>query len=208
LFKVKRPVIIGILLMLLVLTGYVNHYFTEQAQMRASKDYKNYELEEMARNSELEIAEDKLVSNPYEHVDIVEITRDDEQYSLETMYSDASKDVKNYFVEYRLSRDKLRATLVDRLDQIVNNENTAEDVRTEAQREILALGKSSETELQIEGLIKSKGFDDAIVFLTDKDIKVVVSTAELGEQDMVKILEIVKSETNLESNDIKIMKKQ
>jgi len=205
---VKRPVIIGILVLLLVFTGYINHYFTEQAQIKASKDYKNYELEEMARYGEMEMNEDKLVSNPYEHVDIVEVTKEDEGYILETMYTDASKENKNYFVEYRLSRDKLRATLVDRLDQIINNENTSEDVRSDAQREILDLGKNSETELQIEGLIKSKGYEDAIVFLTDKDIKVVVSCAELGEQDMVKILEIVKSETDLEANNIKIMKKQ
>ncbi|WP_312906937.1 SpoIIIAH-like family protein, partial [Tissierella praeacuta] len=110
--------------------------------------------------------------------------------------------------EYRLSRDKLRASLIDRLDVITNNSNTAEDVRKEAQREIMKLGNNSEKELQIEGLIKGKGFEDAIVFLTDKDIKIVVSTNELSEQDMVKILDIVKSETNYDNNNIKIMKKQ
>ncbi len=72
----------------------------------------------------------------------------------------------------------------------------------------MKLGNHSEIELQIEGLIKSKGYDDAIVFLTNKDIKVVVSAPELGEQDMVKILEIVKSETDFDTKDIKIMKKQ
>lgn len=204
----KRPVIIGILVLLLVFTGYINHYFTEQAQIKASKDYKNYELEEMAKYGEMEMNKDKLVSNPYEHVDIVEVTKEDEDYILETMYTDANKENKNYFVEYRLSRDKLRATLVDRLDEIINNENTSEDVRSDAQREILGMGKNSETELHIEGLIKSKGYEDAIVFLTDKDIKVVVSSEELDEQDMIKILEIVKSETDLQANNIKIMKKQ
>lgn len=124
------------------------------------------------------------------------------------MYTEASKETKNYFVEYRLSRDKLRASLADRLDEIVNNEKTSEEVRKEAQREIIKLGNNSEKELQIEGLIKSKGFEDAIVFFTDKDIKVVVSISELKEQDMVKILEIVKSETDYDNNNIKIMKKQ
>lgn len=115
---------------------------------------------------------------------------------------------KNYFVEYRLSRDKLRASLVDRLDLIVNNANTTETVRSEAQKEIMKIGNHSETELQIEGLIKGKGFEDAIVFLSDKDIKIVVSSLELKEQDMVKILDIVKSETDYDANNIKIMKKQ
>ncbi len=207
-FKIKRPVFIGLLVILLVFTGYLNHYFTQQAQIKSSKDYQNYELEEMARNLEAADTENQLVLDPTDHVDIIETAIDDESEVLETMYSDALKESKNYFVEYRLSRDKLRATLVDRLQEIINNENTSEAVRADAQREIMRIGNNSEIELQIEGLIKSKGYDDAIVFLTNKDIKVVVSAPELSEQDMVKILEIVKSETDFDTHDIKIMKKQ
>ncbi|HEY8361427.1 MAG TPA: SpoIIIAH-like family protein [Tissierellaceae bacterium] len=206
--KIKKPVFIGLLVILLVFTGYLNHYLTQQAQIKSSKDYQRYELEEMARNLELSESDGQLVSDITDHVDIIETTLSDEEEALETMYSDAAKDNKNYFVEYRLSRDKLRATLVDRLQEIIKDENTSEAVRADAQREIMRIGNNSEIELHIEGLIKSKGYDDAIVFLTDKDIKVVVSAPELTEQDMVKILEIVKSETDFDAKDIKIMKKQ
>ncbi len=207
-FKIKRPVFIGLLVVLLIFTGYLNYHFTQQAQIKSSRDYQNHELQEMAKNLEIRDSIDELVLDPTDHVDIIETTMDEESDVLETMYSDALKDTKNYFVEYRLSRDKLRATLVDRLDEIVKNENTSEAVRADAQREIIKLGNNSEIELQIEGLIKSKGYDDAIVFITNKDIKIVVSAPELGEQDMVKILEIVKSESDFDTNDIKIMKKQ
>ncbi|NLV88624.1 MAG: SpoIIIAH-like family protein [Tissierellia bacterium] len=207
-FKIKRPVFIGLLVVLLIFTGYLNYYFTQQAQIKSSRDYQKHELEEMARNLEIRDSLDQLVLDPTDHVDIIETAIDEESEVLETMYSDALKESKNYFVEYRLSRDKLRATLVDRLDEIIKDENTSEAVRADAQREIMKLGNHSEIELQIEGLIKSKGYDDAIVFLTNKDIKVVVSAPELGEQDMVKILEIVKSETDFDTKDIKIMKKQ
>src|SRR5690606_22374364 len=163
----------GLLVLLLIFTGYLNHHFTQQAQIKSSKDYQNHELEEMARNLELRDSLDELVLDPTDHVDIIETAKDEESEVLETMYSDALKDSKNDFVEYRLSRDKLRATLVDKLNEIVMNENTSEAVRADAQREIMKLGANSEVELQIEGLIKSKGYDDAIVFITDKDIKVV-----------------------------------
>ncbi len=210
-FKIKRPAIIGLLVVLLVFTGYLNHQLTQQAVRKSSKDYQNHELLELAKNENYqEYSEDlgDLNSDLNEEIDILDSAKNEENNALETMYTEASKSTKNYFVEYRLSRDKLRASLVDRLDGIVNNSNTAEDVRKEAQREIIKLGNNSEKELQIEGLIKGKGFDDAIVFLTDKDIKIVVLSQELSEQDMVKILEIVKSETDYESNNIKIMKKQ
>jgi stage III sporulation protein AH len=211
-FKIKRPAIIGLLVVLLVFTGYLNHQLTQQAQRKSSKDYQNHELMELAKNEkyqeDIETGMTELNIDPAEEVDIIDSTKTEGNDALEAMYTEASKNIKNYFVEYRLSRDKLRASLVDRLDIIVNNKNTSEDVRKEAQMEILKLGNNSEKELQIEGLIKGKGFDDAIVFLTDKDIKIVVSSAELTEQDMIKILDIVKSETDYDNNNIKIMKKQ
>lgn len=209
-FKIKRPAIIGILVILLVFTGYLQHQLTQQSQLKSSKEYQNHELLELVKNNKDEenIAVDNLSIDNKESVDIVDSTMTEDIDAMETMYSEASMSSKNYFVEYRLSRDKLRASLVDRLDQIVNNSNTSESVRAEAQKEIMKIGNHSEKELQIEGLIKGKGFEDAIAFLSDKDIKIVVSSIELKEQDMVKILDIVKSETDYDVNNIKIMKKQ
>lgn len=214
-FKIKRPAIIGLLIVLLVFTGYLNHELTQQAQRKASKDYKNYEVVKMDEMGEKENnmvvldSDDIDDSANIKEVDVVDSAKwTDTDNALETMSMEASMSSKNYFVEYRLSRDKLRASLVDRLDEIVNNDNTGADTRTDAQKEIIKLGSISEKELQIEGLIKGKGYEDALVFLTDKDIKVVVSSAEFGEQDMVKILDIVKSETEYSMENIKIMKKQ
>lgn len=233
-FKIKRPAIIGILVLLLVFTGYLNHQLTEQAQKKSSKDYQNHELAEKEKykseDKVVKVAKVKSKSDDLEKVDtpvsndesdsvegigldsneIVMVNSIDEKTNetLETMYQQSSTNSKNYFVEYRLSRDKLRASLIDRLDEIVNNANTNEKVREEAQKEVMSIGNVSQKELQIEGLIKGKGYEDALVFLTDEDIKVVVSTQELKEQDMVKILEIVHSETDYDTNNIKIMKKQ
>ncbi|MDR7856145.1 SpoIIIAH-like family protein [Tissierella sp.] len=213
-FKIKRPAIIGILVVLLVFTGYLQHQLTQQAQLKSSKDYQNHEMLELVNNDNEsdDLVEDTAKDNPVvdseEMIDIIDSAKTDETQALEAMHTEASMSTKNYFVEYRLSRDKLRASLVDRLDEIVNNANTTEVIRTDAQKEIMKIGNNSEVELQIEGLIKAKGYDDAIVFLTDKDIKIVVSALELGEQDMVKILDIVKSETEYNTNNIKIMKKQ
>lgn len=199
--------IISLLVVLLAFTGYLNHQLILKSQRKASKDYKNHELLELTKNKDDEVKE-KTEANLMEEMDILDSAKSEEENALEAMYTESNKDSKNYFVEYRLSRDKLRASLVDRLDIIVNDDKTSEEVRKDAQKEIMRIGSNSEKELQIEGLIKGKGFDDSIVFLTEKDIKIVVSAKELSEQDMIKILDIVKSETNYENNNIKIMKKQ
>lgn len=207
-FKIKRPAIIGMLLVLLVFTGYLNYRLTQDALKNASKDYQNYEAMQM-ENNEYMLTEDSF--------DIVDSLPNEEKITdvvttSNTELSELSKEVsntnRNYFVEYRLSRDKLRAGLVDRLDEIIKNKQTTDDIRTKAQEEIMGIGAISEKELQIEGLVKAKGFEDALVFITSDEIKVVVSASELTQQDMVKILDIVKSETEFEVDNIKIMKKQ
>lgn len=223
-FKVKRPAIIGLLIVLLVFTGYLNHQLTQQALRKTSKEYQKYEaLEKAEYYEEMEYAEKEGEGEEIEISDSTVMDEDkdkDKDDNIEEVINTSNESIeevisqevtarnRNYFVEYRLSRDKLRANLVDRLNEIVNNNNSENKMVTEAQEEIINIGKVSEKELQIEGLIKSKGFDDALVFLTDKDVKVIVSTEELSEQEMVKILEILKSETEYEMNDIKIMKKQ
>lgn len=226
-FKIRRPAIIGLLLILLIFTGYLNYQFTQQALRKTSQEYKNYELSEMENQAvsadysfednedDLEIVDSKN-EDEIEIVDsminkegsVAEVISSSNEVIKEEIGREASNIDRDYFVEYRLSRDKLRANLIDRLDTIVNNSQTNEAMRTEAQAEIINIGKISETELQIEGLVKSKGFDEAVVFLTDEDIKLVVSVDELSEKEMVKILDIVVSETNLTTEDIKIIKKQ
>ncbi|MBU5437549.1 SpoIIIAH-like family protein [Tissierella sp. MSJ-40] len=227
-FKIKRPAIIGLLVVLLVFTGYINHQLTQQALLKSSNDYQKHEELEMVKNN---LSKDEgfveTLSEGEDDIEIIDsVNNDNVEESLsednnnveevingtneminETISKENSLKAKNYFIEYRLSRDKLRAGLVDRLNNIVNNNNTNDEMRTEAQKEIIKIGNISEKELQVEGLIKAKGFDDVLVFLTDKDVKVVVSSENLSEQDVVKILDIVKSETSIDANDIKIMKK-
>lgn len=233
-FKIKRPAIIGLLLVLLMFTGYLNYQLTQDAILKASDDYKEYEELEMAnyKSDDYDISEEvdsvdevdaaaveEATDDEIAIVDSIEdentsevISANNDEYSQslesESAGDSGSSSNMDFFVEYRLSRDKLRANSVDRLNNIVDNEQTTEDVRSKAQEDIIKIGKVSENELQIEGLVKSKGFDEALVFITDEDIKVVVSAEELTEQDTVKILDIVMNETEFEAESIKIMKKQ
>ena len=216
----KKPAIIFILIVLLVFTGYINHNLTQRAMSKVPNDYQKHEEMELAKHvnqeddkelvetlSEGEEEEDMEILDSKVTGSIDEITKETEDIIEETVAKEDSIRSKNYFIEQRLSRDKLRAGLIDRLNEIVNNDNTNDEVRAEAQKKIMDIGEISEKELTIEGLIKAKGFDDVLVFLTDESAKVVVSTDKLTEQDVVKILDIVMGETNLEASNIKIMEK-
>lgn len=214
-FKVKRPIIVGLLLVLLFFVGYLNYELTQQAIIKTSKDYQRYEELEMVKNQDYNMDLDEK-DKSFEIVDtlnldneeIAEVLNEERDSLNMELDRQVSNFDRNYFVEHRLSRDKLRGNLVDRLDEIINHDKTDTDTRKEAQEEIIKLGRISEEELQMEGIIKSKGFDEALVFISEDEIKVVVSTEDLNQQEVVKILDIVQSETGIGTDKIKIMNKQ
>lgn len=215
----KKNALIIALVCLLAVVGYVNHELTKRSLRETSSDYQQHEENQLMEISKIIDYDNVEISNDdqeaEEDVEIVDSKSDeigdlkkDTDDNIESVITkEESFNSSNYFIEHRLSRDKLRASLIDRLNEIINNENTNGETRAKAQEEIIALGRVAELELSLEGLIKAKGFEDALVFLGDNSARVVVSTNELTEQDVVKILEIVKSETDIEAGNIKIMKK-
>ena len=62
-----------------------------------------------------------------------------------------------------------------------------------------------ETELQLETLVKSKGFEDAIVTISDSGVNVVVGTPELSAEQAARIYDIIQSETTFKAQDVKII---
>ncbi len=162
-FKIKRPAIVDLLLVLLIFAGYLNYELTQQALTKTSKSYQKHEEMEKAN---FEKENDNILAKN-DDLELVELDNDKEEdvsqvisHNIDQVISQEAKDQeldRSFFVDYRLSREKLRANVVEKLDEIVKNEHTREEVRKEAQEEIIKIGRISEIELQIEGLVKSKG---------------------------------------------------
>lgn len=54
-------------------------------------------------------------------------------------------------------------------------------------------------------MIMAKGFDNAIVYLSDQSINVVVGRENLTERDVAQIVDIIKRETDVATDNIVIM---
>ena len=77
----------------------------------------------------------------------------------------------------------------------------------EAAQSIQTLAAYTLAEAQIENMITAKGYTDCVVFMADDGVSVVVSAGEDGLQteDIAKITDIVKQETELTADCIKIL---
>ncbi|ABR48652.1 hypothetical protein Amet_2499 [Alkaliphilus metalliredigens QYMF] len=121
--------------------------------------------------------------------------------SKETMRSSA------YFIESKLERDKKRSEMMNSLSEMINNTNTSQAMRGQAEDIKLQVIVSTETEVFIENMIMAKGFNDAIVYLSDESISIVVQSQQLTEKDVAQIVDIVRRETDITMDKIIIMNK-
>ena len=62
-----------------------------------------------------------------------------------------------------------------------------------------------EKELALETLIKGRGFEDAIVTISDKGVSIVVGQSELSPEQANQILSVVVSETTFKPTEVKVI---
>ncbi|WDV47940.1 SpoIIIAH-like family protein [Clostridiaceae bacterium M8S5] len=218
----KRIIYLASLVVLLIVVGVVNHRLTLRRARTSTNEYQQHEANMMKKMNMANLDGDSksTMSEEYDdnnaesfkiidsEVSKLDDIGDETSTKINKKIADENEKNDNYFVECRLSRDKLRANQIERLNEIVDNDNTTKDIRTKAQQQIMDIGNISKKELHIEGLIKAKGYKDAILFINNKNVSVVVDVENLNEQDVAKILSVVKEETDMSATNIKIMKKQ
>lgn len=111
----------------------------------------------------------------------------------------------DYFVTAKMNKDTSRSQSVDTLKGILENKNSTQEAKTEAQNQLVNIAKIIEKESAIENLIKAKGFSNAIAIITDENANVVVKTKGLLPSEVVQIKDIVNSETKISFEKIKIV---
>lgn len=139
---------------------------------------------------------------------IRELVQDSNDEIAKTVTSKRLMASSAYFIEGRLERDKKRSEMVTNLDEIINNENASEEVRLEALNVRLNTVTNTDKEVFLENMIMAKGFEDAIVYLGDQSINIVVNSGDLTEKDVAQIVDIVRRETSIPMDNIIIMGKK
>ncbi|MDR0916950.1 MAG: SpoIIIAH-like family protein [Oscillospiraceae bacterium] len=112
-----------------------------------------------------------------------------------------------YFAEARLSRQQARDAAVETLATVQNASGASQEVVNAALEKIMTIATYSQTEAELETLIKSKGFSDCVVFISESGVKITVpgSSQGLSAVDVAKITEIVTTETEFTASQLKIV---
>lgn len=112
---------------------------------------------------------------------------------------------KAFFIEYRLQRDRVRASEVEMLNQMIDNPNMSAKGKNQAEEQLLNLVAMMEKELLVENMLKAQGYKDAIFFYQEGLVNVVVQADQLTEQEFLQIAEAVSTVTGVKMEEVTVV---
>ena len=98
-----------------------------------------------------------------------------------------------------------RAETMDYYNEILNNSTSSKEAKANAESQLNSLIEAMSIEVTMEGLIKAKGFTEALVNYSSTYINVILQSAELSEVEVAQIVEIIQSQVDRDIDYIKII---
>lgn len=128
---------------------------------------------------------------------------------IETTAPVETIDVKNNSNdEYTLAimeRDKKRSESIDVCKEILNNSNCDAETKDNAQKLLTSSAKYINDENTIENSLKAKNIEKSVVYIDEKEVRVIVYEKELDEYTVSQIKDVVEDVSGFTAEKIKII---
>jgi len=109
-----------------------------------------------------------------------------------------------FFVQARLTREQTRSNERSILNEIITNNNVDADQRANAADRMMEIQDRISRETAAEAVIKSKGFSEVYVRISDNAVDIIVNKPELTDQDLAQIIDVIKRKTGMNETQIHI----
>lgn len=98
---------------------------------------------------------------------------------------------ESFYNVYRTNRETTREKEIQFYESIITSATASQESKDEAQKSKLDLVKQMENELVVEGIIRGKGFEDAVIAVGDTNINVFVKAQSLDKTEVAQIAKVV-----------------
>jgi stage III sporulation protein AH len=121
--------------------------------------------------------------------------------------ADAIVTSANYFTTYRSERTSTRSEELVQLDSVIALYNAGDEKYEEATEMKMEIVAAMEKELILENMVKSLGFSDAVVSVSEnmENVNVFINSSELTYDTALSIYNMMKKETGIVSGNVIIM---
>jgi stage III sporulation protein AH len=112
---------------------------------------------------------------------------------------------QDLFIEFRLQRDQARSEQLDLLREVLNNENLGSAAKDQAMGVWLRITQDLGREVDMENLIRAKGFADAVVVLREGQATIMVKAASLTPEEVLRLADIAARIAGIRFEDITVL---
>lgn len=190
----RNQLIILVISLILITAGYLNYTSDNQNTVMTS--------EMIADLGDATLVSSNVVENTEEENVIEDVSESIEENVVETA---ATEDT--YFTTSKLERDSMYSEMLETYQEIYNNPSSTAEQRTTAINEIANINKTKNSIMIAENLIKTKGFQDVVIFSNTNSVSVVIKENEVSEDKVAQIQNIVSRELGVEAEIIHISTK-
>lgn len=221
----KNQVVIFVIALMLVTAGYLNFSNQEKLKENLIPTSSVADSEEMAAIGDATLVNANEVTN--EEVkgnvtnNIIDNTQNanmqntiqsnteavDTSSNLEDVQENTTQTNSNYFTQSKIDRDNMYSQMLENYQKILETDNLEADEKTIAQEEIKKINDEKNAIMIAENLIKTKGFEDVILFVNNGNVSAIIKTDKLDENEVAQIQNIITRELQVEVTKINVSKK-
>lgn len=111
----------------------------------------------------------------------------------------------DYFTTAKSDREKSRKEAIETIEETLQSDKLTDEDKKSAISKTEKIAENLKTEINIENLLKAKGFEKALAIISDEEINIVISSDGLTTANTLQIQDIVTSQTKIDLSKIKII---
>ena len=216
----KNQVVIYVIALMLVVAGYLNYTSNNDFSSAIQASSSEEELAQMANIGDAQLVssnvlvennsiQDKSISSNNEINGSNEINENNVMTENEVVStsSTVSKNNSDYFSTSKLERDTMYSQMLETYTNVLNSSNSLEMQKQSASEEITKINNIKNSIMICENLIKTKGFENSIIFVNGDSISIVVEDEQLSPEEVAQIQNIISREMNAKIENIHISNK-
>ena len=97
--------------------------------------------------------------------------------------------------------------MIESYEKILQNETISSEQKAIAQTEIKKINDLKNSIMITENLIKTKGFEDVVIFVNDTSVNVIIKAEKLEQEQTAQIQNIITRELKADINNVHISNK-
>ena len=193
----RNQIIIFAIAIMLITAGYLNYTSMNE----------NNENTVMTSQIVAELGDATLVSSTDIENEEVETTQNEEIEQIDEQVLTSATTEDTYYTSSKLERDNMFSQLLETYQEVYNNVNSTAEQRNTAISEMAKINKTKNSVMISENLIKTKGFEDVVIFVNTNSISVIIKAEEISSEQIAQVQNIISRELEVGAEIIHISTK-